>query len=174
MDALDTTLSTSVAGAVVTTTNPANALVRLGHGAIANAVGTGFIVAGGLGAGGAPLASAQTYTASASTGLVTSVSSAQNLATARARFVLVPAGLLNVYLAVGGTTATSASGDAPTASIERIADGANLAISTFGSLQAARQGEGAVQLPVAGASNGVFVVAGGGTAALGIEALIGP
>ena len=168
------------------TAAPTNAQIRYGHSAIA--IGsTKILVAGGV--DGADSISnivakgVQVYTVNTSTGAVTSVTTAAAggiMATARARFPIVAAGLPNRFLVFGGSTALGANGATPdtgTTSVEQIdTSTATPTATTFGALGAARQGSAAINLSVAGASNQVFLVVGGATAAAanGAQHFIGP
>jgi hypothetical protein len=135
-----------------------------------------ILVAGGYN-GTNVLKSMQTYTVDSASvpGSVTSASTAQNLANVRVHFPLLWTGLTNKYLVFGGSSAVASGGDTASGSIELIDLGAGSWASSFGTLRAQRQAAAAVNLGVSGASNLVFLVAGGGASGTGgVELVIGP
>jgi hypothetical protein len=146
-----------------------------------------ILVVGGYN-GTSAVASMQKYTVNSSpSGMspatLTSVATSVALNTGRARFALVPSTLAGRYLAIGGTTAEGGGGDTATSSVELI-DSTGPTTSTCTTLLAApncvpllqaRQALTATNLLASGASNFVFLVAGGGSAAAGAgEAYIAP
>jgi surface adhesion protein len=186
IDALDLTRfvnSTLSNSQIVTSSSVTNAVSRAGHAAIALDATT-MLVAGGYD-GSSALTSMQKYTvdtnavgaAHPNAGKVTAISTAQNLATGRARFPLLAAGPLNKYIVFGGssTISTNASPDTATSSIEVIDNsGVTLSASGFGNLKQARQAPSAVNLNLSATSNFAFLIAGGGTASGGTEIVAGP
>jgi hypothetical protein len=178
VDALDTTAGPSAATITATTSatmTGLGAVGRMAHSAITLS-STSIMVVGGVAATGAMLSSMQKYTVDNITGSVTAVSAAQNLAIGRARFPLLPAGPLNKYLVFGGTTqqSTGPAADTSTVTIELIDASGTLVASAFGALRSPRQAFPAANLLVTGASNFVFLLAGGGTVGSGAEIVIGP
>ena len=178
IDALDTTLPAdngSNGGQIVHTNTPTNAIPRYGHAGITLS-STSLLIVGGHDDTTNFLTSMQKYTVDSSAGTVTSVTTAQNLATARMRFPLVGAvGAANKFLVFGGSTAMASGGDTASNSIELIDATGTLSASSFGTLQSARQGERVADLQSnLNSANSLFVIAGGASQTGGVEVVAGP
>ena len=176
IDAIDTTLPANNGtngGQVNHTPQPTNGISRVAHAAL-GLTSTTILVAGGI-IDNTPTFSPlmQVYTVDGS-GNVTGISAGTNMTTARARFTLLPAGPANKYLAFGGVTAL-ANPDTGTNSLELLTNTAGtLSTASGGTMLSNRVAAAPVNLAVAGATNFVFLVAGGAAAAGAGEVVIGP
>jgi hypothetical protein len=176
-DSFDTTLSP--ANAVVTSsTPPSNGSLRGAHAAALLSNGTDILLVGGYGNSQTPIKTVQTYTVSATTGLVTAASATVNLASTRAQMPMVATRQTDKFIVIGGIGAYSTGTDTGKNTVELVdASGATIAASSLSNMSVVRGISAAVNLNL-GTSNFAFLVAGGdpgGTAAAGTaETLIEP